>query len=106
MLFRTIVVAALLVPAVANADSDGVALALGSVIAGEQPCDLHYEQAAIQRYIADAVPSSDMGFANTLGIIVRASTSEIRQMGESEKTAFCAQTRRVAQHYGFIDGAN
>jgi hypothetical protein len=86
----------------ARADENSqVALALGSTIAGEKPCGLDYDQAAIQRYIAKNVSERDMQFSSMLNLMVLGTTSQINSMTTSARTAFCAQIERVARSYGF-----
>lgn len=86
----------------ASPDSDHLAIALGSVIAGEEFCGLAYDQGAIEAFIEKNVPASDMDFAESLDTMVGGSKYEQEKMGQSEKTAHCAQIRRVAKSYGLI----
>jgi hypothetical protein len=84
-------------------DSFAIATNLGSVIASEEVCGLTYNQDAIARYIEDNVPADDMGFASTLNLMTDGAGYQISSMSESAKTAHCAQTRRVAKSYGFVE---
>ena len=89
----------------AHADSfESLALAnaLASVLASEEPCGLKYDQAAIAGFIEEKVSADDMGFASQLNIQTIGSKVMIDEMSESQKTAHCAQTKRVAIRYGFI----
>jgi hypothetical protein len=85
----------------ADEKSQLVALSLGSTLAGEKPCGLDYDQAAIQRYIGKNVSEQDMEFPSILNMMVQGSASQISSMSTSTRTAFCAQTERVARSYGF-----
>ncbi|WP_421980506.1 signal recognition particle [Roseibium sp.] len=79
------------------------AQALGSVLGSEQACNLRYNQSAIQQFIADHIPASDMQFAGQLMIMTQGSEYELQNMSTSVRTAHCTQTARVAKSYGFID---
>jgi hypothetical protein len=79
-----------------------LANALGNVLASEEPCGLQYDQAAIAEFVANKVNAEDMGFASSLNMQTIGSKVMITEMSESQKTAHCAQTKRVAKTYGFI----
>jgi hypothetical protein len=80
-----------------------LAMHLGDVLASEQPCGLSYDQAAISAFIANKVKADDMGFTSNLNIYTFGATSQIRDMSTSQKTAHCAQIKRVAKQYKFIN---
>lgn len=91
---------------VANAQSmEGmqVAMNLGDVIGSEEFCGLAYKQAAIEAFIAKKVDAADMNFAGTLEMAVQAQEMQNNEMSASQKTAHCAQIKRVAKKYGFAD---
>lgn len=96
---RSIAIAA---PAVAQTDSMAVAMELGSVLASEEACGLSFDLAAIERFIEENVRADDMSFTSTLNMMTRGSAMQITDMSASEKTAHCAQIRRVALANGFI----
>lgn len=79
-----------------------LANALGSILASEEPCALRYDQAAIAEFVANKVSAEDMGFASSLNMQTMGAKVMINDMSESQKTAHCAQTTRVAKAYGFI----
>jgi hypothetical protein len=80
-----------------------VAMNLGDVIGSEEFCGLSYKQEAIEAFIAKKVDASDMNFASTLEMAVQSQKMENNDMSASQKTAHCAQTKRVAKKYGFSD---
>ncbi|APH71417.1 hypothetical protein [Aquibium oceanicum] len=86
-----------------GAQADEVARQLGYVLASEAPCGMVFDQAAIERYIEDNVDAADMGFARRLTTSSTAMTLYLEDYTASQKTAHCAQMRRVAKTYGFID---
>lgn len=75
---------------------------LGDVLASEEACGLSYDQDAIAAFIEKKVAADDMGFTSTLNLMTQATTSQIEDMSASQKTAHCAQTKRVAKSYGFV----
>ena len=95
----------LVVPIPAHAmdlESLQLANALGNVLASEEPCGLQYDQAGIAEFVANKVSADDMGFASSLNMQTMGAKVMINEMSESQKTAHCAQTTRVAKTYGFI----
>jgi hypothetical protein len=95
-------VAAIACPAAAQFKSMQIASALGSVLGSEKGCGLKYDQAAIEAYIEKNVSASDMEFVGTLGMMTEVTASDIEKMSLSQKTAHCAQIRRVARANKFI----
>lgn len=79
-----------------------LAVALGDLLASEGPCDLSYDQAAIQTYIDGNVPPDEMGFASQLNMMTSGATFSMRDMSPSSLTAHCRATERSARHFGFI----
>jgi hypothetical protein len=75
---------------------------LGSVIGAESACGLTYDQGAIARFVAERVPATDMGFAHILSVNVTYVKRQFDQKSQSELTAYCTQTKRVAKQYGLI----
>lgn len=88
--------------AVDENESATLALNLASVLAYEEPCQLSYDQPAIEAYIDAKVPDDDMGFSSSLRLFMGTVKADIEEMSASEKTAQCAQAKRVAKKYGFI----
>jgi hypothetical protein len=88
--------------AAAQMDSTQMAMSLGSVLGSEKACGLKYDQRAIEMFIEKNVKPDDMGFASMLGLMTRGAAREIKDMSESQKTAHCAQIRRVALANKFI----
>lgn len=105
---RTICCVAALVaatPAFAWSDADRMrtAIALGSVLAAEEFCGLHYNHDAVAAHIEKTVPADDMAFAGMLQTMTSGAGYELEDMSGSQKAAHCAQIRRVAKSYGFTD---
>ena len=84
------------------ADTMVLATELGNVLASEKFCNLHYDQAAIEAFIESQVPDNDMSFNSYLTTMIQGAEFQMRSMSASQKTAHCAQTRRVAKSYGFL----
>lgn len=76
---------------------------LATVLASEEGCELSYDQGAIEAFIDERVDADDMGFASNLGLMTSGAARRFQQLSQSGKTAHCAQIRRVARSYGFID---
>lgn len=85
-----------------TADIMDIAVQLGSVLAAEEPCGLSYDQAAIERFIEQKVPASDMSFPSTLSMTTQGSAYQMKGMSRSALTAQCAQVKRIARAYGFL----
>ena len=92
---------ALATPAAAQNSMD-VAMQLGSVLASEGPCNLTYDQAAIEAFIDKKVKATDLDFAGTLAMMTMGQEVQIKDMSKSALTAHCAQIRRSAKAYKFI----
>ena len=82
-------------------DSEKAADSLGNILASEEACELHYDQAAIAAWVEANVAATDMDFPDTLGRVVRVSKYEITKQSSSERTAHCVQVRRLAKTFGF-----
>lgn len=95
----SIAVIAISVPA--RADSMNTAVALGSVLASEEPCGLTYDQSAIEAYISKNVKADDMQFPSTLQMMTEGQKYQMKDMSASQMTAHCAQIKRLAKSYGF-----
>lgn len=80
-----------------------VAMNLGNVIGSEEFCGLTYKQAAIEDFIAKSVDEGDMSFNSTLEMAVGSQRIQNKEMTASQKTAHCAQIRRVAKKHGFTE---
>jgi hypothetical protein len=76
---------------------------LGTLLASETPCGFAYDQAAIQTYIDKNVPTSEMGFAPMLDMMVMGAEQNFSDMTESTKVAHCRAIEGTARHYGFIN---
>lgn len=86
----------------AGLESMKLANELGDVLASEEACGLKYDQEAIEAFIEKKVAADDMGFTSSLNLMTQAATSEIEDMNASQKTAHCAQIKRVAKSYAFV----
>lgn len=79
-----------------------VALDLGVVIGSEEGCGLSYDQAAIENFVASKVPADDMEFMGTMNSSANVTERKVERFSASQKTAHCAQVRRVAKANGFV----
>jgi hypothetical protein len=80
-----------------------VAQNLGSILGSERACELAYDQAAIEAFIEEKVEASDMSFASQLNLFTDGMRYNFESMTDSQKTAHCAQIRRVAKNFSFIE---
>jgi len=101
-LILALAIMALALPASGQLRSTEVALNLGNVLGSEKGCDLKFNQKAIEDYIDKNVQANDMGFTSMLNMMTKVMASDLRRMGDSQKTAHCAQIRRVARANKFI----
>ena len=101
-ILKIVAVAMLASCGAAQADSMTMAMNLGNVLASERPCGLTYDQDAIRAFIEAKVQPGDLGFASTLSMMTTGAEAQISEMSQSQRTAHCAQTRRVAKTYKFI----
>ena len=85
-----------------GADYRSLAIALGSVLASEEYCDLVYDQGAISAWINQNVDPAEMGFANTLLGATRIAASQLTDLSQSSRTAHCESVEQTARNYGFI----
>ena len=85
-----------------NFDSMRLATDLGDVLASEEFCGLTYDQDAISTFIESKVKADDMSFTSTLRMMTDGVRYGLADMTDSQKTAHCRQTERVAKAYGFI----
>ncbi len=90
----------------AQADTYETAVNLGSMLASETPCGLTYDQAAIQAFIGDNVPPSEMGFADQLASMTRLAASSLEGVSGSKLTAHCSAIAASAAHFGFVEAAS
>lgn len=84
-------------------DPDKAASSLGNVLASEEVCQLHYDQAAIATWVETNIAETDMEFPATLARMVRGFKYELGEQSPSERTAHCAQVRRLAKTFGFTN---
>lgn len=82
--------------------STRIALALGELLGSEQACGLAFDQPAIEAFIAKNAPADDLRFASTMNTSASVTPDQIEGMTQSQRTAHCAQIRRVAKAYGFV----
>lgn len=83
-------------------ESMQAATSLGNIIASEEVCELHYNQEAITAWVEKNISESDMDFPSTLTMMVQGSEYQIKEQSPSARTAHCAQVRRVAKKFGFV----
>jgi hypothetical protein len=84
-------------------DDPTLAFDLGDLLGSEQACGLHFAQAAIERFVEERAPADDMAFMSHMTGEAGLKSREIAGYTPSERTAWCAQARRVAKNYRFID---
>jgi hypothetical protein len=88
----------------ARADDDPMlAYNLGDLLGSEEACGLHFDQAAIERFVEEKAPADDMGFMSHMTDAAAVKRDEISGYTQSERTAYCAQARQVAKSYRFTD---
>ena len=75
---------------------------LGSVLASELFCELTFKQEAITNFIEKNVAADDMSFPPALQLMIGGAKFSLSEMSVSARTAHCAQIRRIAVSYGFI----
>lgn len=75
---------------------------LGSLIAAGTTCGLVYDQAAVNGWIAKNAPADDMHFAPLLASTVHLAGLVQADMDATTKSAFCSQSKRVAETMGFL----
>ncbi len=83
-------------------DPTRIALSLGELLGSEEACGLAFDQPAIEAFIDKNAPADDMTFTTTMNIFARPMPDEIAKMSVSQRTAHCAQMRRVAKAFGFV----
>jgi hypothetical protein len=97
---------------VLSASSIGITLSLDSyeaadqladVLVSEDLCGLSFNQDAIAAWIEANVAADDMEFSGNLSSHISLSEYTLKDISTSAKTAHCAQIRRVAKNYGFIE---
>ena len=76
---------------------------MGTLLAAEGLCGLHFKQSAIETYVATKIPADDLTFVSMLSLMVAGRKFQQEQMGASEKTALCTQVSRIAKKLGFIE---
>jgi hypothetical protein len=76
-------------------------LELYTMLASEEACGLHYDQAAIERFMTKSFKPDDDVFA-VMGSAVAGNKRLVDGMTGSTLTAHCVQVRRYAKQYGFV----
>lgn len=84
-------------------DAGLLAFELGDVIGSERGCGLRFDQSAIERFIEANAPAGDMAFMSQMNGAAESMARNFADFTTSQKTAHCAQVRRVAKANGFID---
>ena len=82
-----------------------LALQLGDLLASEELCKLAYNQSAIEKFIDEKVSADDLTFPSQLSLFTDGKRYEQKSMSESQKTAHCRQTQRLAVSFGFVEKA-
>jgi hypothetical protein len=83
-------------------DSTQLALHLGGLLAAEEYCGLSFNQKALEEFIDERVRPDDLSFPSQLSLFTDGKKYDQDSMTESQKTALCRQTTRLAVSYGFI----
>lgn len=89
-------------PAHAYEDATATAFTLGSVLGSEVACKLSLDASAVGAFVAERVDPAEMGFANYLGSIAKATSAQIEAMTEAAKAAHCKAIAGSAAHYGLL----
>lgn len=79
-----------------------LANSLATVIASEQPCNLTFDQAAIERWIDANVDPSDIAFGARLQSYTSGVAYNLRSVTGSALTAHCRVVANTARHFGFV----
>jgi hypothetical protein len=74
---------------------------LQTMLGSEEACSLHYDQAAIERFMTKYFKPDNMEVVSTMAVMVNGNKILVGQMSPSTLTAHCAQVRRAAKYYGF-----
>jgi hypothetical protein len=83
-------------------DSLTLAQNLGYLLASETYCGFSYDQNAISKFIEQNVDASDLEFSAQLRLYTRTTKPDLETMTESQKTAHCTQSKRLAASFGFL----
>ncbi|MCR6673253.1 hypothetical protein [Devosia ginsengisoli] len=87
----------------ANAAAGDIIAALAGLIAGEEPCDLAYDQDAVAAYIKFAIAPNSSLFPSRFNGEVKRARADSDGMTESQRTAYCTQIDRMARELQFIE---
>lgn len=100
---KSIVIAAraLLLAAPALADQS-LAFEFGGLLGSEKACNLDFDPAAIERYVAEKVEPSDMEFLSNMNLAADVMARDVERFTPSRRTAHCAQVRRVAESLDLV----
>jgi hypothetical protein len=80
-----------------------VARELGNLLASEKACGLTYNHDAIESFIRERIPPTDLDFPGMLQDETRfVLLIELRDMSESSLIAHCYQIRQLAKQYNLI----
>jgi hypothetical protein len=72
------------------------------MLGSEEPCDLHYDQAAVESLMTKYFKPNDTSVINMMSTMVSGNKIQVEQMSANTRAAHCFQVRRAAKHYGLI----
>ncbi len=75
---------------------------LAGLLAAEEPCNLTYDQTAINNFVDETFDGDDLTAVAALGSLTRGHASLISKQSASTLAATCAAARLSAKALGFI----
>ncbi len=97
------IVALLALPAGAqSANTQRMAMELGTIIGSETACDLAISREGLTAYIEGNVAAEDTEFLSTMNLFAETGPSEIEAMTETQRFAHCLQASRNAAALGIL----
>jgi hypothetical protein len=86
----------------AGTDKSQVAEQLGNLLGSEKACGLAYNHEAIEAFIRERIPPTDLDFPALLQTHTWLAHLGIKDMSESSLVAHCYQIRQLAKEYNLI----
>lgn len=103
---RTVLALALVLfalPAFAEDDSKIFASDLGRLIGSEKGCSLTFSQDAVAALVQTSAKPDDLEFLSYLEAGAASGQRHVEEMSATLKAAYCAQARKLADHYKLLD---
>ena len=90
-------------PALAqNLEAMQLANELGALLAAEEHCGLSFDQAAIERFMAEQPAAADLSFPQNLVLMTQGQSYMLEAQTSSQKVAHCAAVKAAARKAGFL----